>query len=80
MTLQEIIDDSSNIVFSEEREYLQKAVFLIFARWTVFIIRNMIIRLRKYYHTLSLKSTRIIFINFTVIKCFAWTHSQMLPI
>ncbi len=67
--LQEIIDDSENIVFSEEQEYLQRAIFRIFEVRTACISRN-----TKYSpeqivsHTFFMRNTEGFFMNFTKKK------------
>lgn len=45
--LQEMIDESSNIVFSEEQGYLPKVIFRIFEARMEFIISLINIHLRK---------------------------------
>lgn len=70
MELQQIIDKSHRIVFSEEQGYQQRAAYLIFGRWTDFTIRNMIIPLSRYSATRFLCGTQRRFMIFTVTKCF----------
>lgn len=46
--LNEMIRNSSNIVFSAAPAYPPKAVFRTFGAWTGYIIRNTIIRRKRF--------------------------------
>lgn len=62
--LQKMVDESQRIVFSEEREYLQRAIFRIFAAVTVFIRKNMLIRRSRLSATHFFRRNRNYFMSF----------------
>ena len=75
--LKQWIEASDNIVFFGGAVCQRKAEFRIFEVWTGYIIRNMIIRRRRFSVTPSIWKRQKNFINFTGIKCWLWMQNRM---